>query len=198
MKIIKAIIPFYEAFMTEIEIVGQIISIAAMACNIISFQQKKQSRLIFLQLLGGALFCISYFMLGAVVGGILNIVAAARAIIFLFPKQMHTSHVGWLYGFCAVYIALYVLSFTTFGIKPTWIAFVIELLPVIGMTASTIGFRLANSKAVRRLGLVSSPAWLTYNVYYASLGATVCEIVSLASILIGMYRHDRKEKSDEE
>ena len=184
--------------MTEIEILGQIISIVAMVCNVISFQQKKQSRLIFLQLLGGALFCISYFMLGAVVGGILNIVAAARAVIFLFPKEMHTSHPLWLYGFCGVYVTLYVLSFAVFGVEPTGIAFVIELLPVIGMTASTIGFRLANSKAVRRLGLISSPAWLTYNIYYASLGATVCEIISLVSIFIGMYRHDRKPRSADE
>ena len=54
--------------MEPIEIVAQIIGIAAMAFNIISYQGKKQSTVIALQLVGGALFAINFLMLGAVVG----------------------------------------------------------------------------------------------------------------------------------
>ena len=180
--------------MIDIETAGQAISIVAMVCNILSFQQKRQSYLITLQLIGGVLFAASFFMLGAVVGGILNIVGTVRAVIFLLEKKLHTSHPAWLVGFIVLYAVLYVLSFTVFGVEPTLISFVIELLPIIGMTASTIGFMRANSRAVRRLGLISSPAWLTYNIYYTSSGAIICEVISLCSIFIGMYRHDRKTK----
>jgi hypothetical protein len=183
-----------EAFMTDIEIVGQVISVIAMTCIIFSFQQKKQSYLITLQLVGGALFSVSYFMLGAVVGGVLNVVATVRAVIFLFSKKLKTSHPVWLVGFIGLYAVLYALTFTLFGVEPTPIAFVVELLPIVGMIASTVGFVLNNSKAVRRLGLVSSPAWLTYNLYYRSAGAVICEVISLISIFVGMYRHDRKPR----
>ena len=179
--------------MKPLEIAGQIISLFAMACNILSYQQKKQSRLIFLQLFGGALFSVSFFLLGATIGGILNLIATVRAVLFLFPEKLHTKHPAWLAGFIATYIAVYVLSFTTFGIEPSPIAFAIEVLPIIGMTALSIGFMLGDSRRMRRLGLISSPAWLIYNIYYASSGAIVCEIISLASILLGMYRHDRKK-----
>ena len=179
--------------MEPIEIVGQIISLFTMACNILSYQQKKQSHLICLQLFGGALFSISYFLLGATIGGILNVIATVRAILFLFEKKLHTSHPAWLCGFIACYVAIYVLSFTVFGIEPKPISFVIEILPIIGMTALSIGFMLGDSRRMRRLGLVSSPAWLIYNIYYKSSGAIICEVISLASILIGMYRHDRKK-----
>ena len=182
--------------MTEIEIAGQIISIVAMACNILSFQQKRQSHLIVLQLLGGALFSVRVFMLGAVVGGILNVVATLRAVIFLFEKKLHASHPTWLCGFILIYAILYALSFTAFGVQATLTAFIIELLPIIGMTASTVGFMLKNSKSVRCLGLISSPAWLIYNIYYTSVGAIICEAISLCSIFIGMYRHDRKAVND--
>ena len=178
--------------MKPLEIAGQIISLFAMACNILSYQQKKQSRLIFLQLFGGALFSVSFFLLGATIGGILNLIATVRAVLFLFPEKLHTKHPAWLAGFIATYIAVYVLSFTTFGIEPSPIAFAIEVLPIIGMTALSIGFMLGDSRRMRRLGLISSPAWLIYNIYYASSGAIICEVISLASILIGMYRHDRK------
>ena len=154
--------------MTNTEIAGQIISIAAMTCNILSYQQKKQRNLIVCQLLGSILFGSSYFLLGATVGGLLNVVATVRAVLFLFEKKLHTSHPAWLCGFIGGYLVFYVLSFTTFGVSPRPISFVIEFLPVIGMTALSIGFMLGNSKKMRRLGLISSPAWLIYNIYYTS------------------------------
>ena len=179
--------------MTQFEIAGQIISIAAMSCNIISYQQKKQTRLVACQLLGGVLFSISFFLLGATVGGLLNIVAAIRAIIFLFPKKLNATHPAWLVGFVVCYVVFYVLTFTVFGTEPTPISFAIEILPVVGMTALSVGFMLADSSKVRRLGLISSPAWLIYNVYYFSVGAIRCEVLSLGSIIIGMLRHDGKK-----
>ena len=181
-----------EALMTPYEIAGQIISIAAMGCNIISYQQKIQKRLVMCQLLGGVLFSISYFLLGATVGGLLNLVAAIRAVIFLFPKKLNASHPAWLVGFIACYVLFYVLTFTVFGTEPTPVAFAIEILPIVGMTALSVGFMLANPGKVRLLGLISSPAWLIYNIYYFSIGAIICEVFSLCSIFIGMLRHDKK------
>ena len=180
--------------MTPIEIAGQAVSIAAMACNILSYQQKKQSHLIVCQLLGGALFAISYFLLGATIGGLLNILATTRAVLFLFEKKTHASHPAWLCAFIACYVTFYVLTFTVFGAEPSPIRFAIELLPVIGMTAISVAFMLGNSRTTRRLSLISSPAWLIYNIYCTSVGAIICEVISLISIIIGMYRHDRKAK----
>jgi hypothetical protein len=136
-------------------------------------------------------------MLGAITGGILNLIAAVRAVIFLFPKKLHSSHYLWLVGFIASYLVFYGLTFTVFGTKPTPVTFIVEALPVIGMTASSIGFMLAESKLVRRMGLISSPVWLTYNIYYLSIGAIICEVISLVSIFIGIYRHDLRRKSRE-
>ena len=178
--------------MTPYEIAGQILSIAAMACNIISYQQKEQKRLILCQLLGGALFSLSFFLLGATVGALLNLVAFLRALMFLFAKRMNARHPAWLFVYVACYLSFYVLSFTVFGTEPTPAALAIELLPVIGMTALSVGFMLEDSAKVRRLGLISSPAWLIYNIYYVSFGAIVCETLSLISILVGMLRHDKK------
>ena len=184
--------------MEPIEIAGPAVGIVAMACNIFSYQQKRQSFLLLCQLMGGALFSVSFFLLGATVGGLLNLVATVRAVLFLFSKRLHTSHPLWLCGFILIYFALYVLGFTVFGIEPKPISFVIELLPVIGMTALSVAFMMADSRRVRQLGLISSPAWLIYNIYYVSVGAIVCEAVSLVSIFIGMLRHDKSayKKSD--
>ena len=58
------------------------------ASSALKLFKKKQAYLITLQLLGGALFSISFFMLGATIGGLLNLVATIRAIIFLFSELL--------------------------------------------------------------------------------------------------------------
>ena len=179
--------------MTPYELIAQAIGVAAMFFNIMSFQQKTSKGAIAFQLFGAFLFSVNFFMLGAVVGGILNVVATIRAIVYLNREKLKTDHIGWLIGFIFVFVLSYIMSFTVFKKEFTLINALTELLPVIGMTAQTIGFRINTAKAIRRLGLISSPAWLIYNIYNFAVGAIICEVLSLGSILISMLRYDRKK-----
>lgn len=181
--------------MTAFEIVAQAIGIIAMAFNIFSYQLKTSKGVILCQCFGGALFSVSFFMLGATVGGILNAIAAFRAIVFMYKEKFRADHIAWLVGFIATFVVSYVLTFTVFGKAFTVLNALVELLPVIGMTASTISFRLNNAKAIRRYGLISSPSWLIYNSVNLAAGAIICEVLSLFSIVIGILRYDVKKKS---
>ncbi len=177
------------------QIIAQAIGILAMAFNILSYQGKKQKTVIALQLCGAGLFSVNYLMLGATVGGILNIIGTIRALVFLFKDKLKTDRLPWLIGFILSYIAVYVLNFTVFDKEITAYNLIIELLPVVGMVALNIGFRLKNAADIRKCGLVSSPAWLIYNITVGSWGAIICEMLTLISIFVGMFRHDKK--SDE-
>ena len=179
--------------MKPIEIIAQIIGIIAMIFNIVSYQGKKQRTVITLQLFGATLFSINYLLLGATIGGILNILAAIRAVVFIFKDKLKTDRVSWLLAFTFSYIAIYILNFTVFGKEPTVFNFIIEILPVIGMLALNIGFRLKNASDIRKCGLISSPSWLIYNIVAGSWGAIICELFTLISIFVGMFRHDKKD-----
>ena len=176
------------------EMIAQAVGIVAMVFNIVSYQGKKQHTVILLQLFGGTLFAINYLMLGAAVGSILNIVGAFRAIVFLFKDKLKTDRLPWLIAFVTSYIAVYILNFTVFGKDVTPMNLLVEILPVIGMVALTVAYRMKNASDVRKFGLISSPAWLTYNIVVGSWGAILCEIFTLCSILIGMFRHDKIKK----
>lgn len=177
------------------ELCAQLVGIAAMGFNILSYQQKSRSRAIGFQLFGGLLFCINFLMLGAIAGGILNAVAVIRAIVFLNKEKLNAGHPVWLAGFTAVYFLSYYLTFALFGTEPTPANLLVELLPVIGMIATTVSFRLTDARAIRKYGLISSPSWLIYNIANFSIGAIICEVLSLGSILIGIFRLDRKPAS---
>ena len=178
--------------MKPFEIITQCIGIFAMIFNILSYQSKQQKHIIAMQLCGGALFAVHFLMLGATIGGVLNILATVRAVIFLFKDRLKADRLCWFVGFVSLYIAVYVLNFAVFGKEPTLYNFVVELLPVIGMTALNIGFRLKSAADVRRCGLISSPAWLIYNIVSGSWGAIICETFTLISIFVGMFRNDKK------
>ena len=175
------------------EFAAQLVGIAAMAFNILSYQQKSQKAVIGFQLFGSALFAANYFMLGATVGGILNLVGTVRAVVFLNRERFGAERPVWLAGFTAAYLLSYILTFTLFGKAPTAFNLIEEFLPVIGMTATTISFRLKDAGSIRRFGLISSPSWLIYNIVNFSIGAICCEVLSLGSILIGMWRFDVKK-----
>ena len=175
------------------ELIAQIVGLFAMAFNIFSYQQKTHRRAIAFQLGGSTLFAINYLMLGAVVGGILNAVGIIRALVFLNREKTKATHPAWLAGFITVFLASYVLTFTVFGKEVTPFNLIVEFLPVIGMTATTISFRLTDAKAIRRYGLISSPCWLVYNIANFSIGAILCEILSLGSIVLGILRLDKQK-----
>ena len=150
--------------MDAYEIIAQAIGIVAMALNILSFQQKVQRNIIIMQFFGASLFAVNMFMIGATVGGFLNLLGALRAIVFANKEKFRADKIIWVHFFNAMYLVSYIVTFAVFGKEPTFINFVIEFLPIIGMVASGIGFYLSEAKTVRKLGLVSSPSWLVYNI----------------------------------
>ena len=178
-----------------VEVIAQIIGIFAAATNILSYQCKSKNRLICMQLFGSLLFTANYLMLGAVVGGLMNGIAVIRAVLFIYKDRLRINDKILIGALIAAFITSYVLAFTLFGVEPIFKNFIIELLPVIGMSAVTVSFNMKNATAVRIIGItLSSPGWLVYNVCSGSIGAILCEVFSLISLAVGIIRHDIKRK----
>ena len=178
------------------EVTAQLVGIAAMGFNIASYQRKTRSGVIGFQLCGGALFALNFLLLGAPMGCIMNVLSAIRAVIFLNRDKLKANHPAWLAGFILTYLLSYGLTFTVFGKEPSAFHLIVEALPVIGMIATTLSFRKQDAASIRRFGLISSPCWLLYNIAVFSLGAIICEVMSLGSLLIGIFRLDRKNPTE--
>ena len=148
-----------------------------------------------MQLFGSLLFTANYLMLGAVVGGLMNGIAVIRAILFIYKDRLRINDKILIGSLIAAFVASYVLAFSVLGVEPSPKNFIIEALPVIGMSAITVSFNMKNATAVRIIGItLSSPGWLVYNVCSGSIGAILCEVFSLASLAVGILRHDIKRK----
>ncbi len=176
------------------QIFAQIIGIVAMCFNILSYQAKRKKLLIAMQLCGASLFTLNYFLLGAYVGAMLNVLSVIRAVVFLFKEKLNTNHIAWQIAFCVCFLGVYVLSFTVLKKEPTFLNLAIELLPVMAMVIATVSYRLKNAAAIRKLSIFASPMWLIYNIFVESLGGIICESFAIISIIVGMFRLDRKDK----
>lgn len=177
------------------EIVAQIFGIIGMICNILVFQQKTHKRVLIWQFFAASVFAVNYFMLGAVVGGMLNLAGALRSVVFFFKEKTNANSVWWLAFFICAFAISYPLAFFVFGTAPTTKNLIIELLPVVAMIVATISLRLGSARAVRGLGLISSPMWLTYNCFSGSIGAIASEILNLISIIVGIIRFDIRKNT---
>lgn len=180
--------------MEPIEIVAQVIGILAMCMNVLSYQQKTVKGVVTCQFFGSALFVANYFLLGAVVGALMNLIGVFRAIVFMNKDKFRADKPIWLGVFGTLFLTAYILAFTVFGKEPTVWKLVLEFLPIIGMMITTVSFQQKEAKMTRRLGLINSPFWLTYNTVSFTIGGIIAEVFGLCSIIIGMIRLDRKKK----
>lgn len=180
------------------EIIAQSIGVLGMVVVVLSFQNKTHRGLVLTQLVGACLFTVNYLMIGAMLGCLINFICIFRSIVFSNKARFRADNPIWLIVFIGLFVASYVLTFTVFGTPPTVDNLLIEALAVIGMSASTIGYFLKDAKAVRRMGLIHSPAWLTYNCFRFTIGGVLCEAFSLISIFIAMWRYDIKKNRSRE
>ncbi|MEE1042483.1 MAG: YgjV family protein [Clostridia bacterium] len=176
-------------------IIYQTIGIVAMLFMVASFQLKSARSIIYMQIFASLFFCIHFYLLGSMMGAFLNFVALIRAYVYSHKEQCNANHTGWLIFFIAIYIGGYITTFTVLGTEPTVKNLIYEMLPVIGMTAGTIGFRMTKASSVRTLSLVNAPAWLLYNILSSgSIGGAVSDSMSMISLIIGKIRLDWKRK----
>lgn len=176
------------------ELIAQGFGIIGMICNIVVFQQKSHKGVLKWQFFAALFFALNYLLLGAIVGGMLNIVGALRAVVFYYKEKTKANGRDWLVIFILAFFISYPLSFVAFGTPMTLKSFIIEILPVAAMIIATVSLRLGSAKAVRTLGLFSSPMWLCYNFFSGSIGAVASEILNLISIIVGIIRLDRRKK----
>lgn len=167
-------------------IVIQIIGIAAMLFSVFSFQMNKHKHIMIMQILATTLFGLQYFLLGAYTGMAVDIVATLRGIVFNHRDKEWAKSNIWI----AVFIIMFILSGFLTWQGPS------SLLMTSAMILNTFSFSFTKPKLVRSTILISSPLVLIYNILTGSIGGIINEVCVELSSIIGLLRHDIKRKKD--
>ena len=178
-------------------LIGQAVGIIALIFAIISFQQRTQKKIVFFQFISSTLFSVHFYLLGAYVGCLLNIIGIFRAAIFMNKDKKWAKNKFWLWFFISLSVLAGVitmdgdLNLLTWDIDFRAIHTYFAFLPMIGMILTSVAFWVENAKTVRRISFPSSPCWMIYNAYNRSFAGVATEMFVMCSIIIGMLRYDR-------
>jgi hypothetical protein len=158
---------------------GQIIGWIAALLTFISYQCKDHKRLIAVQTLSTLSICISYLLLNAWSGMLLNIVCIIRNFIIYRKDIKIFSYSFWPYALAIVMGITGAISWQ----GP------MSLLIIVALVVNTLFLYFPNVQNLRRSILVTSTMVLIYNAYYTVWGGVANEMIAIASSAIGLYRY---------
>ena len=176
------------------EQIGMILSLCGMIIIVLSYQIKNKIPLLILQTTGSTLFMISYAFSGGGIGVVLNALMLIRNFVFLFYKPRTKNQV---YVLCGMLFASYITAYIVYSavanegiVNNLWNAF-----PIIAALFGTVAFANTNVNLLRAWKYGDSVCWLTYNIHIGigALGGILCEVFTLVSLTIGIFRFREKK-----
>lgn len=163
---------------------SECLGLLGIALNVIIYQQKKRKNLLCWKLVSDIAWALHYAVAGNFSGAAVGTIGIARESTFLAIEGKKIDRRPFL----AVFFVCACVS-----VWLTWKGWA-SLLPAAASILSVISFWQQNPKLSRFLALPISGCMLTYDIMVGSYTGIANELLTLASVFIGMYRHDRKEE----
>lgn len=171
------------------EIAVQAIGFVGVAFFIASYQIKSNKALFLCQMIGCAIFCVQFFIMGAYTGALSLIINIVRNLLLIKIKDWK-----WVGSKVTMFAILAVSVAVTVYTWDGWIS----LLPFILVAATTIGYWSNNAQKIRMSQFIGSPCVLLYDILIHSWGGVLNETITLASIIISVIRFGWKEMGEED
>ena len=173
------ILSYFQHF-SALDYVTTALGIVGILVNILSFQCKKHNRLLFWKTANESLFGIQYLLLGAYTGLMMNIIGCTRNVLFAeLVKRKKSTRIPRI-----IFSVLFVL----FALL-TWDGFK-SILSGFAKVLSTVAYGSPNTAFVRAVILFTSICWLIYNYSVGSYTGSICEFLTIVSIIVGIFRID--------
>ena len=171
-------------------IIPQIIGLLAVAAFLLSYQLKKRSQIIAMNVTSRILYILQYLLLGAYAGAVLDVFGALSSVIagkkHLPFIQKHTKLCFWVINALIIITGLVI----TFISKNP-----LDLLPLAGVLLHTSAFWITDEKIIRRVSLIGSPFWMTYNLITGAYFCAAGDVLTMVSIVTAMIKYqDFKKK----
>ena len=162
------------------EIIANILGIAAVVFFVLSYQFKKNSNIILCNALSRVLYVSQYFLLGAYEGALLDITAFLISVFCYLQSRKNTRKN------LVVLIVLSNLMIVAVGLISYRNIF--SILPILGVVFETQALYLKSVNKILLMSLFGAPFWLIYNMLNGAYGSMVGNIITLVSIVTALVR----------
>ena len=173
------------------KIIPQIIGFLAVALFLLSYQQKKRSNIIMMNVVSRILYILQYLLLGAYAGAVLDVLGAVASVVASEKDE------GFVKKHLKTVIVLMNVLIVGAGLTIAWFnRSWLDLFSLMGVLLHTGAFWLSSEKIIRRISLAGSPFWFIYNLLSHAYGSAVGDLLTMGSILLAMYRHREKKQEN--
>lgn len=171
-----------------IEWIAQAVGLFAIVVFLLSYQQKERKKIILWNATSRFLYILQYCLLLSFDGAVLDLLGIAVSVIAGRKDA----------GFVAKHKLLLFLLCNTAMIGATLLLWedIFSLFALFGVLFHTGAFWISDERIIRRLSLAGSPCWLVFNLTQKAYPSAVGDLLSCASILLAMWRYDRKKRKE--
>ena len=169
------------------KIAAQIVGLLVVFFSLASFQLKKRRNIMLFQITASFLSAMQFLLLKSFTGMVLDLIAVARTFVCANNQKRWAASRWWLAGFILVMIVSGVYTWEGY-----WSVFAI-----LGSCLSTVALWMKKEKRIRLISLAVGPCWIVYNLIVGAYAGALNEVLAMISILIGLWRLDRKKNLPE-
>lgn len=165
-------------------IAAQIIGFLAVTAFLLSYQQKKRSNIILLNVISRFLYILQYLILGAFSGAVFDVMAAGSSVI---ADRKHNSFIKkHLKAIIVIVNAVFLLIGATLAFLNKSF---LDILSLAGVLFEINALWLSSEKAIRWVSLFGAPFWFAYNLLSKAYGSAMGNILTIISIIIALIRY---------
>lgn len=168
------------------QIFVQSIAIIALGLFSFSFHTKTRRGILLFQLVSFVAWFLHFYLLSAWTGAALIAVNAIITIFFLYKDDKK-----WINNYIFLSASIFFLALATFL---TWQGY-FSFFAFLALSSITLAKWQNNPDAIRKISILASLFWITYDAFVGSYGGIVSEVVIITSILFSLMRHDKKVSS---
>lgn len=165
------------------KLLSEALGLLGILLNIVIYQQKKRKPLLRWKLVSDISWALHYAVAGNYSGAAVGTIGIARETSFLAIEGKKIDRRPFL----AIFFICACVS-----VWLTWKGWA-SLLPAMASILSVVSFWQQNPKLSRFLAVPISACMLSYDILVGSYTGIGNELLTLGSVCIGIYRHDRKK-----
>ena len=165
-------------------LIAQLFGLLGVVCYLLSFQQKRRSGILFVNIVSRVFYVLQYFLLRAFDGVAMDFLGLISSLCAGIALRLSPKKRGLL--FFAVNTAIVVVGMLLYKD-------VFSLFAISATILETAALWLRREKLIRLLTLVSAPLWLIYNVSNLAFGSALGNALAMVSIVIALARFDLKK-----
>jgi hypothetical protein len=154
----------------------QLIGLIGVCLVAITFQLNKRTTMLRVMILGCLAWTVHYALLGAYTGAGMSLLTVARNVAFERYRKF-----TWIYQ-----ISIIAYAITTLVTWRDWTS----ILPLLGSILATTAMWQKKPRYIRLISLTVTPFWLSYNYLNASYMGMTADLLTFASVAIGVCRFD--------